>query len=79
MLTVRNTGNPIPPELAGRIFEPLLQLGQRIGGVGLGLFITREIVRAHGGSIEMTSDERAGTAFQVRVPRGLAVGSRGLG
>ncbi|MES1210608.1 MAG: ATP-binding protein, partial [Pseudomonadota bacterium] len=39
-------------------------------GLGLGLFITRELVCAHGGSIEVASDDAAGTTFTVTLPRG---------
>jgi signal transduction histidine kinase len=38
-------------------------------GLGLGLFITQQIVRAHGGTIDVRSSEAAGTAFRVVLPR----------
>jgi signal transduction histidine kinase len=46
---------------------------QRKGGLGLGLFIAKEIVRSHGGLITVTSSEGEGTTFRVRLPRRAAV------
>jgi signal transduction histidine kinase len=68
LLEVSNRGPAIEPELAGRLFEPFRR-GNRDGdarGLGLGLYIVREIVSAHGGTIEVRStDER--TSFRVRL------------
>jgi signal transduction histidine kinase len=38
--------------------------------VGLGLYIVAEVVRAHGGQVEVSSSEKEGTTFTVRLPRG---------
>ena len=65
---VHNGGPPIPPGLMPTLFDPYRR-GARPASVGLGLFISREIVRAHGGTIEARSDERDGTTFTVRLPR----------
>jgi PAS domain S-box-containing protein len=72
VLTVHNDGNPIPPDLLPHIFEPF-RLGDQAAGsenasMGLGLFIVREIVRAHGGEVSARSGPE-GTTFTVRVPR----------
>lgn len=79
VLTVHNGGPPIPPELLATIFDPLKRLptpastAQRItGSVGLGLYIVREIVVAHGGTVEVASTAQAGTMFTVRLPRSPA-------
>ncbi|HYO74496.1 MAG TPA: ATP-binding protein, partial [Archangium sp.] len=72
VLEVANQGNPIPPELLPRIFEPFTRAsegGNSLKGVGLGLFIVHEIVSAHGGHIDVRSSEEAGTVFRVRLPR----------
>lgn len=72
-LKVRNDGPRIPPELVGRVFEPLSRgEGARPGSrsIGLGLFIVRAIAEAHGGSVSVVSDEGAGTTFTVALPRG---------
>lgn len=75
VFTVRNQGPPIAPELLSILFDPLVrdtstdaQLHRREGSVGLGLYIAREIVTSHGGTIDVTSSANAGTLFTVRVP-----------
>jgi signal transduction histidine kinase len=67
VMTVHNEGPPIPSELLPYLFEPFRRGDQR--RVGLGLYITREIVVAHRGSIEVRSPERAGTTVTVRIPQ----------
>jgi len=42
---------------------------QRLGGLGLGLFITKEIAIAHGGTIDVSSSTEEGTTFTVHLPR----------
>lgn len=70
-LEVGNRGAAIEPALLERIFDPLRR-GQdgpsAAGSLGLGLYIAREIAKAHGGEIEARSDE-AETVFSVRLPR----------
>ena len=71
---VRNRGTPIPPDALQVIFDPLVQIpkdelsNQSNSSLGLGLFIAREIVSAHGGSISVTSTEFDGTSFKVSIP-----------
>lgn len=69
-LTVHNRGNTIPPHAQAKIFEPLTG-GSSHGTrhLGLGLFIARVIVVAHGGEIRVTSTEQSGTTFEVTLPR----------
>jgi signal transduction histidine kinase len=74
LLTVHNYGAPIPEEAIGTIFDPLVrsadeQLGQPSTSLGLGLFIVKEVVDAHGGTIEVSSSEAEGTLFTVVLPR----------
>jgi signal transduction histidine kinase len=72
ILEVHNQGHPIPPEDLPRIFEPFHR-GTRATpatrGLGLGLYIVREIVRACRGTIEVLSGEGTGTRFIVRLAR----------
>jgi phosphoserine phosphatase RsbU/P len=72
-LSVHNVGLPIPSEMLAKIFEPF-QRGANANGdagrsLGLGLYITQAIVKAHGGSIKVTSAEHVGTIFTVVLPR----------
>ena len=82
VLTVSNFGRPIPEEAACLIFEPLVQvpissadpLGRFKNSLGLGLYIAREIVRAHDGNIAVQSAQTSGTTFTIRLPRRLDAG-----
>jgi signal transduction histidine kinase len=71
-IRVSNGGIAIPRELLQFIFEPLVRqspAGGRAEGLGLGLFIVRAIVTAHHGTVDVTSNEREGTTFDVHLPR----------
>lgn len=72
-IDVHNEGKPIPTEIQQRIFEPFqrgdAQHGSAQGGIGLGLFIACEMVRAHGGTISLVSEEGRGTTFKLKIPR----------
>lgn len=76
-LAVHNGGAPIPPNVMPSIFEPLARGGAESGGhsIGLGLFIARAIVSAHGGDISVTSSSDQGTTFTVRLPKLERTGS----
>lgn len=75
VLCVENMGKVIPPEKIHTIFDPLVRLvtdGESAApksNLGIGLYIAREIVHAHGGSITVTSTEAKGTVFAVTLPR----------
>lgn len=75
IVEVKNFGRPIPPESLQVIFNPLVQLSAKGSqshpstSLGLGLFIAREIVEEHGGTIEVASSESDGTVFTVRLPQ----------
>jgi PAS domain S-box-containing protein len=71
VLRVENRGKPIPADSIPRLFEPFGRLAAPRGrhdGAGLGLFIAREIARAHGGCIEVTSGP-SGTVVSTWLPR----------
>ena len=69
-LTVWNAGAPIPPELFPVLFEPFRRgAPTHARGLGLGLYIVKQIVTAHGGDIDVYSTADKGTRFAVRVPR----------
>jgi signal transduction histidine kinase len=65
-VTVEDTGQGMPRELRERIFEPFFTTKQ--AGTGLGLFVSQRIVQAHGGTIDVTSEEGIGTCFRIRLP-----------
>lgn len=74
-VTVADTGIGIPPEQIDHVFERFFQAdsgtrGRRFGGLGLGLYITRAIVDAHGGRIWATAnpDAASGTVVHVQLP-----------
>jgi len=68
-LEVENRGAPIPEAIKATIFEPFRRAEGRQDstGLGLGLFIAREIVRAHGGTIEVDSTGDR-TTFAIELP-----------
>lgn len=70
VLEVWNTGEPIPPESLGKLFEPFWRhsTSKNRNGLGLGLHICSHIVRAHGGQISVTSTREGGTQFVARLP-----------
>jgi signal transduction histidine kinase len=75
-LTVADSGVGIPPEQLDQVFERFYQAegeagGRNFGGLGLGLYITRAIVEAHGGEISAEPNREAGrgTMIKVQLPR----------
>ena len=77
-LSVHNHGPPIRPELLPTLFEPMTRgasAGVVAHGIGLGLFLVREIARAHGGEVEAESSAERGTTFRATFPRAPASGA----
>jgi PAS domain S-box-containing protein len=70
-VSVHNLGSPVPLELRDVMFEPFRKkrTGRGSPGLGLGLFITKQFVVAHGGTISFETRDDAGTIFRVRLPR----------
>ena len=69
ILSVADTGSGIPGELRERVFEPFFRVDKsrcrELGGVGLGLALVHEIVKAHDGSISIKDNPSGGTVFEV--------------
>jgi len=70
VVAVSDEGDGIPREAMSQLFQPFARLGQerRVSGTGLGLFITKGIVEAHGGSIRVESMVGKGSIFYVELP-----------
>jgi len=68
LVEVRDNGPGIRPDLRARIFDPFVTTKPAGEGTGLGLFISREIVTALGGRIEIDSDPGQGTCMRVIMP-----------
>ncbi|MBP0493364.1 GAF domain-containing sensor histidine kinase [Pararoseomonas indoligenes] len=73
-LWVANAGRPIPPEVRAALFRPFSRgtpgrTGLASQGLGLGLYIAGQIAKAHGGRIEVASDESE-TRFTLQMPAG---------
>jgi PAS domain S-box-containing protein len=73
VLEVEDVGIGIPAEHLPRIFEKFYTvdggLDRRAGGAGVGLYLVREIVRLHGGDVDVISRHGQGSLFSVRLPR----------
>jgi signal transduction histidine kinase len=61
----QDSGPGVPPELRETIFEPFVSTK---GGTGLGLWISYDIVTAHGGRLDLLEDRKTGACFRVMLP-----------
>jgi signal transduction histidine kinase len=75
-ISVHNEGTAIPPKMIPRLFDCLFQgasdqrdADDNSTSLGLGLYIAKEIISAHGGTIEVRSSDAEGTTFIARLPR----------
>jgi signal transduction histidine kinase len=69
IIEVADTGSGIPERARAHLFEPFAGVG-REGGTGLGLAIASDLVRAHGGAIELTRTGADGSLFRITLPTG---------
>ncbi len=68
---IRNQGH-VPPEMLPMLFDPFTRAenkSHRSSGLGLGLYIVDQIVKAHGGSVHVDSSPAIGTCFHISLPR----------
>jgi PAS domain S-box-containing protein len=77
ILTVRDTGEGIEPEMVPRLFHPFVQadatLDRSKGGLGLGLALVKGLVELHGGSVNAASEGRGtGSTFTINLPLDVA-------
>jgi PAS domain S-box-containing protein len=80
-LVVQDHGIGINPEDVDRVFERFERTvsARRFGGMGLGLYIVRQIVEGHGGTIRVESEPGAGSVFTVDLPQEPALATNGEG
>jgi signal transduction histidine kinase len=67
VIEISDNGPGIPEQVRPRLFEAF-QSAAKSGGVGLGLAIAVELVRAHGGEIRLSATSASGTTFTIRLP-----------
>jgi hypothetical protein len=72
-VSVRDQGEGISPEVAPRVFRQFWR-GKRRGGTGLGLYIVKGLVEAHGGTIGVCCAPGGGAEFRFIVPAGTVAG-----
>ena len=70
VLTVSDEGRGIPSGLTDRILEPFFTTRRDSGGTGLGLSVSRKIVKEHGGTLDIASEEDQGTTITITLPPG---------
>jgi two-component system, sporulation sensor kinase E len=66
-ITVKDSGPGIPEDAVSQIFQPFYTTKQT--GTGLGLYISKQIIEEHNGTIEVESATGVGTAFHIRLPK----------
>jgi signal transduction histidine kinase len=69
-VTVTDEGPGVPEQIAGRIFAPFWKDPRR-GGTGLGLYIVKGLIEAHGGRIDVTRAPSGGASFRFVLPQGV--------
>ncbi|MET0983760.1 MAG: sensor histidine kinase [Telluria sp.] len=79
VIAVNNRGQAIPPDKLPSVFDPMVRIAASVNAsnndyaertsLGIGLYISREIVHAHGGNIDLASTDADGTTFTVTMPR----------
>ena len=78
LLQVKDSGPGIPETVQERLFQPFAREPGSTPGLGLGLYICREIVEAHHGRIEVETARGRGTAFTVHLPRAQQIPAAAL-
>jgi signal transduction histidine kinase len=67
-ITVRDNGNGIPQKIIDKIFQPFFTTKPTGQGTGLGLSLSYDIIKAHGGEIKVESKEGEGSEFVIQLP-----------
>jgi signal transduction histidine kinase len=67
-ISIKDSGKGMDDKEKARVFEPFFSTKK--GGMGIGLYLTRKIVEAHGGELDLVSRIQEGTTFTIRIPGG---------
>jgi signal transduction histidine kinase len=68
LMTVSDNGNGIPQKVVDKIFQPFFTTKPTGQGTGLGLSLSYDIIKAHGGEIKVETEESEGTKFIIQLP-----------
>jgi signal transduction histidine kinase len=68
LISVKDNGNGIPQKIMDKIFQPFFTTKPTGQGTGLGLSLSYDMVKAHGGTLEVVSEEGLGSEFQITLP-----------
>ena len=68
LIEFKDNGPGIPKEIKEKIMQPFFTTKKGKEGTGLGLYITSDIIRAHGGKLKVKTEEGEGTAFRIFLP-----------
>jgi len=67
-ISVKDSGNGIPQKIVDKIFQPFFTTKPTGQGTGLGLSLSYDIIKAHGGEIKVETKEGEGTIFIIQLP-----------
>jgi signal transduction histidine kinase len=70
VITIADNGNGIPQKILDKIFQPFFTTKPTGQGTGLGLSLAYDIMKAHGGKINVETKEREGSEFILQLPTG---------
>ena len=68
LIKVKDNGNGIPQKILDKIFQPFFTTKPTGQGTGLGLSLSYDIVKAHGGEIKVSTKENEGSEFIIQLP-----------
>ena len=68
-ITVTDNGNGIPQNIVDKIFQPFFTTKPTGQGTGLGLSLSYDIIKAHGGEIKVETKEGEGSEFIIQLPK----------
>ena len=68
IISIKDNGNGIPPKVLDKIFQPFFTTKPTGQGTGLGLSLSYDIVKAHGGELKVETKEGEGSTFTIEIP-----------